>query len=184
MVEAAIEAFGETGFARTTIDEITARAGTTHTTFYLHFRSKSDIMHDVMERMDAHFDATYRDLGIIVAGPTFVAVQAWLTEIMNTWTAISGLARPVYEASSIDGAVNAARIDRRDKQTAALGRALRKGAPRLSASDANVYANILMAPLSDYFERYVRGERFNRKQVTDAMSASWMAVIEFCRSRP
>src|SRR5215471_17847349 len=55
LVEAAIEAFKESGYAHATIEEIADRAGTTRATFYLHFKSKSEIIAVLQERSQEYF---------------------------------------------------------------------------------------------------------------------------------
>lgn len=51
LVDAAFALFEEHGFTETTVDEITARAGTGRTTFFRHFRGKEDVVfpdHDLL----------------------------------------------------------------------------------------------------------------------------------------
>lgn len=51
LVDAAFSLFEERGFAETTVEEITSRAGTGRTTFFRHFRSKEDVVfpdHDLL----------------------------------------------------------------------------------------------------------------------------------------
>lgn len=51
LVDAAFALFDERGFTETTVEEITARAGTGRTTFFRHFRSKEDVVfpdHDLL----------------------------------------------------------------------------------------------------------------------------------------
>lgn len=44
LVDAAFSLFEEKGFTETTVEEITARAGTGRTTFFRHFRAKEDVV--------------------------------------------------------------------------------------------------------------------------------------------
>lgn len=57
LIEAAFELFESQGFAATSVDDITARAGTGRSTFFRHFRSKEDVVlpdHDtLLPRVDA-----------------------------------------------------------------------------------------------------------------------------------
>jgi AcrR family transcriptional regulator len=182
LVEAGIEVFAEKGFAHATIDEVAERAGTTRTTFYLHFRSKTDMVHDLLERTHAHFEAVYNDLTPVAADPTYEGVRRCLVRIMDKWKGIADVARAAYEASILDPDIHELLITRRNAQTLDLARAIRDGAPALEQRDAEVYAAILLAPLAEYFERYLRRDRFDRRRVTDVMAAAWMAVLSLART--
>ena len=46
----ALELFGTKGYAATTIDDIATAAGSTRTTFYLHFSSKAEVMSALLRR--------------------------------------------------------------------------------------------------------------------------------------
>src|ERR1700761_7867655 len=67
LVEAAIEVFAEKGYARTTVDDIAERAGSTRATFYLHFKAKSDVLSELMARGERHFHQVYQGLSPIIA---------------------------------------------------------------------------------------------------------------------
>jgi hypothetical protein len=96
---------------------------------------------------------------------------------------VAAVMKGVYEAAAVSPGARAALTKAQDNQTAALAEALRSTAPRLARADATVYANILLAPLTDYFGRFLRGEPFQRRRVIDALTTSWMAVIELCQAR-
>lgn len=60
ILDAADAAFGEKGFAATTVEEIATRAGLTRKTVYNLFASKDDIASQLITRLEAN-DAAYRD---------------------------------------------------------------------------------------------------------------------------
>jgi len=183
LVDAAVEVFAERGYARTTVDEIAERAGATRATFYLHFKAKSDLLLDLMDRGAGHFHGVYRDLGPIAGAPSYESVRTWLAKAMHEWKAIADVARPVQEAAILEPDVHAILLRRNNEQIAELADALRSGSPALEPRDAEVYASILLAPLTYYFQRYLRGERFDARRVLDGMAASWMAVIGSARGQ-
>lgn len=183
LIDAAIEVFSQKGYTAATIDEITQRAGSTPTTLYLHFSSKVGLVRHVLERADPHFDQAYQELSQIAADPSPEAVRSWLSKMMTTWVSVSPVMKGVYEAAAVNAEVRATLTKAQDGQARALAEALRAAAPALSRADAVVYANILLAPLTDYFGRFLRGEHFQRARVIDALTASWVAVIELCRAR-
>ena len=177
LVEAAIGVFAEKGYARTTVDDIAERAGSTRATFYLHFKTKSDVLSELMTRGERHFHRIYQGLSPIAQRPTLAGVRLWLSTAMTEWKAVADLSRPVLEAASIEPEVNDILTARNDGQIAELADALREGAPSLSAADAEVYASILLAPLTYYFQLFLRGRPFNQRRVLDAMASAWMAIM-------
>lgn len=178
LVDAAIEVFAERGYARATVDEIAERAGATRATFYLHFKAKRDVLLDLLDRNAGHFDSAYRDLSPIAHAPTHDSVRRWLAAVMREWTVIADVARPVHEAATIEPDVHEILVRRNNTHVAALADALRTVAPALAPRDADVYASILLAPLSYYFRVFLRGDTFDRRRVLDAMASSWMAVMD------
>ena len=67
IVDAASQAFRESGVAETGVDEVMRRAGLTHGGFYAHFSDKSEL---VAEACSAAFDAAVPNLERIAAMPT------------------------------------------------------------------------------------------------------------------
>ena len=49
-LEKALELFGEKGYAATTVDDIASAAGSTRTTFYLHFPRRPSVMSALLRR--------------------------------------------------------------------------------------------------------------------------------------
>jgi AcrR family transcriptional regulator len=177
IIEAAIEVFAEKGYARTTVDDIAERAGSTRATFYLHFKAKSDVLSELIGRGERHYHKIYQDLSPIAQQPTLTGVRMWLSVAMAEWKAIADLSRPVLEAASIEPEVGDILAARNDGQITELADALRDGAPALTAPAAEVYASILLAPLTYYFQQFVRGRPFNERRVLDALASSWMAIM-------
>jgi len=52
IVEAAYESFWRSGYTRTSVDGVAARAGITKRTLYAHFRSKDDLLAAVLMHYD------------------------------------------------------------------------------------------------------------------------------------
>jgi AcrR family transcriptional regulator len=184
LTEAAIEVFAEKGYARTTVDDIAERAGSTRATFYLHFKTKSDLLSELINRGERHFHQIYQGLSPIAQRPTLAGVRMWLSMAMTEWKVVAPVSRPVHEAASIEPEVNDILAARNSGQIAELAAALRGGAPSLSAADAEVYASILLAPLAYYFQLFLRGRPFNERRVLDAMAAAWMAIMADLSASP
>ena len=184
LIDAAIEIFAERGYAKATVDEIADRAGATRATFYLHFKAKSDMISELMDRGQEHYHSVYADLSPIAHAPTTASVRRWLATAMREWDSVAKFARPIDEAAMIEPEIHALTVARQSKEVGELADALRAGAPALNARDAEVYASVLLAPLRYYFHLHLRGERFDEKRVLDVMATSWMGVIGRIAEQP
>jgi AcrR family transcriptional regulator len=103
--QAALELFASQGYRDTSIGQIVEAAGTTRTTFYDHFRGKSDLIHVVQEReiapalirlcerLDSHDPITR------------AALRAWLDEYARVWRRIRVYFDAYSEASRTDAGV-------------------------------------------------------------------------------
>jgi AcrR family transcriptional regulator len=69
LIQGALEVFAEKGYVAATIDDIVAAAGASRATFYLHFRSKSDICVELGARMSPGVAGMYAELdGLLEEG--------------------------------------------------------------------------------------------------------------------
>src|SRR5690349_24356878 len=75
LTEAAVQLFSSAGYIATTIDDITAAAGTTRATFYLHFKSKAEVALEVSRRLGEEYQPVYAALGELVQRPTAETVR-------------------------------------------------------------------------------------------------------------
>jgi AcrR family transcriptional regulator len=79
IIEAAIEVFGERGFARTKLDDVARRAGVSKGTLYLYFDSKDALFRAMMkQRLEAKLSAA-EELLRTWTGSTADLVRAYVT---------------------------------------------------------------------------------------------------------
>lgn len=83
-IDAALEIFEEVGFHEATIDMITKRAGANRSTFYLHFKDKTELMLAADERISPSGHETFAMLNE-VEEPTYKQFRAWIDELVATW---------------------------------------------------------------------------------------------------
>src|ERR1700757_4300927 len=62
LIEGAVTAFERKGYAATTIEDIVAEANASRATFYLHFKSKADIVLVMAERLGRRWRELYLEL--------------------------------------------------------------------------------------------------------------------------
>src|SRR6266536_187018 len=62
LIEGALAAFEQKGYAATTIDDIVAEANASRATFYLHFKSKADVVLVMTETLGRRWRELYLEL--------------------------------------------------------------------------------------------------------------------------
>jgi AcrR family transcriptional regulator len=95
----ALELFTTKGYAATTIDDIASGAGSTRTTFYLHFTSKADVMSALLQRVDVILTAADDPpLTEVVASGSRPLIQAWLDRKLSQWDEIKPYLTASFQA--------------------------------------------------------------------------------------
>jgi AcrR family transcriptional regulator len=98
-LEKGLELFGEKGYAATTVDDIANAAGSTRTTFYLHFTSKAELMNALLEKVDTILtSADDPPLTDVVASGSRDVIQTWLDRKFSQWDDIKPYLTASYEA--------------------------------------------------------------------------------------
>ncbi|MEU5843670.1 helix-turn-helix domain-containing protein [Rhodococcus sp. NPDC047139] len=96
----ALELFGTKGYAATTIDDIATAAGSTRTTFYLHFSSKADVMSALLTKVDTILTAADDpSLTAVVASGSRPLIRQWLDRKFSQWDEIKPYMTASYQAA-------------------------------------------------------------------------------------
>ncbi|MDV8070663.1 TetR/AcrR family transcriptional regulator [Rhodococcus sp. IEGM 1366] len=182
IIDSAIEVFTERGYAHSRIEQIAERAGITRTTFYLHFTSKADVLPELLAQAAKHFEGSYRDLGELARRPTYEAVYRWIESSMNKWEEIADLVRPLYDAAIFEPSIHEKVYPRGALPVGPLAEELIDHLPSASRDEALIYASVLLAPMGQYFEIFLRGGSFDRSHVTSVLATTWVAVVSAATS--
>jgi AcrR family transcriptional regulator len=89
LMEVAQRLFAEQGYPDTTVDDIARAAGASRATFYLHFKSKSELMAASIDESVPIAVETYRVLEqlLVKGGPQLPGqLREWLAEWLVRWT--------------------------------------------------------------------------------------------------
>jgi AcrR family transcriptional regulator len=183
LIDASIQIFAERGFFRATVDDIVETAGTTRSTFYLHFSSKADVLPEMLERSATHFRKMYDDLGTLVQNPSFAHVRRWLSNSMDEWSKVADLVAPLLAAAGVEPGVQEVLDRRGDKQSDELAKSLHDAIPTLDLDEGRIIARILMAPWGTYLDLHVRQVPFDREKVLDTLAEAWMAFLSSVKER-
>jgi len=79
LIEAAEELFAQKGVSATTVSQIVAKAGLTQAAFYLYFKSKDDILKEILNKFE-HTLLTYSDAGRHAGQLPDGELQAFVTQ--------------------------------------------------------------------------------------------------------
>lgn len=88
VLDAAMRVFLERGYADATIDDIVASAALGRATFYLHFKSKLEVMRAIIQVKEQQNEALIQELRAD-KNPTRESLEAWLRRFVGHW-AIEG----------------------------------------------------------------------------------------------
>lgn len=100
LLQSGLEVFIRKGYAAATIDDIAKAAGATRTTFYLHFRSKAELVSQLVGR--AHemlVSLEGPSLSDVVESGERAKIRVWLETRMNQWDTIKPYMIVSYQAS-------------------------------------------------------------------------------------
>jgi AcrR family transcriptional regulator len=156
LFDAACRLFFEQGYSAATIDEITAAAGASRATFYLHFRSKLEIARELHETIAFELDLLWSRLGAL---PT----ATWVERVFDCYAARQLELTVVAEASAVEPELAAER-------RAALEAAGRVIAPHVGGA---VRAAMLLAQLERFTELWPRQLGLDRDEVLEAFTDAW-----------
>jgi AcrR family transcriptional regulator len=103
LLDTALRFFDTKGFAATTVDDIVSAAGATRTTFYLHFRSKMEVMRALLEQVtEQTIGSADRELASVVRDGDPTAIAEWLGRAPELWQVLRVYLNAAHEAASID----------------------------------------------------------------------------------
>jgi AcrR family transcriptional regulator len=101
LISSAIDLFAKNGFRATSVGDIAKAAGTTPTTFYRYFSSKSDIARLLQDHINVDVKSTFERLDE-VKRPTKQAIRGWVDQYDQMWQRNHVLCDAFWEATSTD----------------------------------------------------------------------------------
>lgn len=177
LVDAAVRVFARIGYARSTVDEIAQEAGASRATFYLHFKTKADLLEPLVERTSAHFIEPYARLGRFATAPDEAAITTWMRQAMQEWSRVEDFLRPVFEATDGDPELLGRLFSEPLPGVRLLARALVEARLVAADEDAQTYAAVLLSPVVHYLRQHLRKSEFDRERVAAAIARSWHLTL-------
>ena len=113
LLESARQVFVTRGFPDATVDDIVREAGASRATFYLHFRSKTDVAAALVDEGTPFAVAQYRMLDKLLCdgGPRLrEQLHSWLSKWLGIWTESAGAWHALQAASTLEPELEAQRL--------------------------------------------------------------------------
>lgn len=158
LAQAAFALFDEQGYERTTVDEITERAGLGRTTFFRHYRSKDDVIFPDHDRMLERVETRLRAPGHLAA---MDAISDAVRLVLQSYLDEGDIARRRYALTSSVPAL-------RDREIVSVGRyqrvfreflaGVRDDPSELSQLRAELTAAAVVAAHNHVLRRWLRGD--------------------------
>src|SRR5271156_953920 len=148
LISSAIELFTHNGFRATSVGDIAKAAGTTPTTFYRYFSSKSDIARLLQDHINIDVKKTFERLDE-VKRPTKQAIRGWVDQYDQMWQRTHVLCDAFWEATRIDGqlAAELVPVTYRLTESMKLVQSLAEGESKTKFQTRLVLMYLLMDPL-------------------------------------
>lgn len=178
LLDNALEQFSTKGYAPTTIDDIAAGAGTTRTTFYLHYSSKAEMIHEVIRELDAMFTgADDPSLDVVVERGERHLIEAWLNRKFDQWVDAKPYLLAAYQAAPTDFEVDEALQNWFEETTSAMERGLER-AGRFDPPSRRIRCLLAFGEFEFLARRWLRvGWRVERVVAHRVITDSWCHLL-------
>jgi AcrR family transcriptional regulator len=176
LIEGALVAFERKGYAATTIDDIVAEANASRATFYLHFRSKADVVLVIVEQLGRRWRELYREL---TAGgrPTREQLYAWLDAMVDNYETNRVSMGALAQAIAIEPDVAAVNLANNRESIDVMADSILQsqgGDPE----EARIRAALLLTQMDRFFHLWVvRGVEFDRDRAVGLLADLWHSAI-------
>lgn len=176
LIEGALAAFERKGYAATTIEDIVAEANASRATFYLHFKSKADVILVVTERLGDRWRELYLEL-TSDARLSRKELYEWIDAMVDNYRINRVSLDAIDQAVAIESQVAAVRLANQEESIAVIAESIRRwygGDPE----DARIRAALLLAQMDRFLHLWVvRGVPFDRQRAVGTMSDLWLTAL-------
>lgn len=178
LLDTALECFQAKGYAATTIDDIAGAAGTTRTTFYLHFSSKSQLMQAAIRDIDDVFtSADDPPLSTVVERGERALVESWLSRKFDQWADVRPQLVAAYQVAAVDPEIQAG-LDAWFEDVAGSIQEGLDRAGRFDAETRRIRAVLAFGQLEYLAKRWLRvGWAVEREICLRTLTDSWCHLL-------
>jgi AcrR family transcriptional regulator len=180
LIEAARQVFAERGYPDATVDEIASEAGASRATFYLHFKSKTELTAALVEDVTPIAVQRYRLLDEVLASsdPSLRdKLRDWLSDWLGIWRQAAQASHALLQAAMLEPEVEKQRL----RQSEALVDALENYFARLPEAERGPARDRLLV-LEIMTQRILSLASMSRlpigdDEVLDILTDMWLRVL-------
>ena len=176
LIEGALAAFEQKGYAATTIDDIVAEANASRATFYLHFKSKADVVLVMTETLGRRWRELYLEL---TSGGRLSrkVLYEWLDGVVENYQTNRVSLEAIDHAVAIEPVVAEVDLATRQESIAVMAESIERWYGG-DSDDARVRAALLLVQMDRFFDLWIiRGVPFDRERAVGALSDLWLSVL-------
>lgn len=180
LLESGLTVFQEKGYAAATIDDIATGAGTTRTTFYLHFPSKSQLMAaiivDINDMLVGNDDPTLVE---VVKSGDRELIKGWIEKRFDQWPELMPKVRAAQQAAGVDPEIELAVEKWFEGAIGDIHRGLDQ-AKRFDAASRHVRGVLAFAQVEFLSRRWMLegwDSKVSRDVALETITDSWCALL-------
>ena len=177
LADAALELFGEVGYASATAEGIARRAGATRTTFYLHYASKGDVVLELMRRLDSEIAKMFAALDALGDDPSRADVRAWLEDAVSFWERHRALIEANEQALHVEHPVAEYWWGGFERAAEAMPRFLARWQGEDRERERVRIAALMMELERVFYFWLIKGAPARREHVLDVLTDEWVALL-------
>jgi AcrR family transcriptional regulator len=176
LIEGALAAFERKGYAATTIDDIVAEANASRATFYLHFKSKSDVVLVMARTLGTRWRELYREL---TAGERLSRKELydWLDAMAGHYQTNRATVAALDQAAAVEPEVASVRLANQQESLGVVAESIRRWYGS-DEEDARIRAALLLAQMDRFFDLWiVYGLEFDRVRAIGTLTDLWFSAL-------
>ena len=176
LIEGAVTAFERKGYAATTIEDIVAEANASRATFYLHFKSKADVVLVVARTLGRRWRELYLEL---TSGepPSRKDLHEWIGSMVDNYATNRGSLKALDQAEAIEPEVAAVRLDNHNESIAVIAESIRRWYG-CGEEEARVRAALLLVQIDRFLYFWiVNGIPFDRERALGTLTDLWLSML-------
>src|SRR3984885_12349234 len=176
LIEGAVTSFERKGYAATTIEDIVAEANASRATFYLHFKSKADVVLVVARPLGRRWRERY--LGLTSGGPASRKdLHEWIGSMVDNYATNRGSLKALDQAEAIEPEVAAVRLDNHNESIAVIAESIRRWYG-CGEEEARVRAALLLVQIDRFLYFWiVNGITFDRERAVGTLTDLWASML-------
>jgi AcrR family transcriptional regulator len=176
LIEGALAAFERKGYAATTIDDIVAEANASRATFYLHFKSKSEVVLVMARTLGTRWRELYREL---TTGERLSRKELydWLDAMAGHYQTNRATVAALDQAAAVEPEVASVRLANQQESMAVVAESIRRWYGS-DEEDARIRAALLLAQMDRFFDLWiVYGLEFDRVRAIGTLTDLWFSAL-------